>query len=1136
MSVAKHAQPPVPQLTPYIPGLKTPVVGFSGGVYRQLLESHGSEGLICVMQSYAGQREGDFLELFCADLATSVDFHTVTEQEAREQRPIALHISMARLPDGTLDPVFIRVTHLDQRVEQTQSLRLKIDTVSPTGNDAVAGPPWVNEQLPRPQPALTLIDSAAAGRGVGVEIGFYPVDASRPTDTHRAVRDRIRLFIGGQIIEHSVTESEASNRNPITIMVYYGSWLLIGSGHHACSYEVIDEVGGVAPGRSPVQLIEVRLDPNERLLDPAQIVEAPSGTLNADRLAGNDATLRVAIAGKGWAPGDGIRLKIRGRTQDGVDVEQIYNATIASASVPFADFPWPNADVRLLIGALIQLSYERVRSGQIDLPSENTFVQVTGTPTDTGLVAPQVPSTSGGVLHPLTDPVTVRITAYTGQKPNDRVTLVLEGTYANGHLFYQEHALDAGLGDIFFNLPNGVDGDIRQLDGGRLMLYYFINGAGQRPPSAILTLDIGEPQDALPAPRVQQAPAPGFTFDPEVSKGNANVTVPGHASFTDGATVTLYVEGSALGGSAPPAAFPITPPSVGRDISFVIARVFIVANLNGSARIYYRVDSPNQRTRYSQALVMKVGSGLQLSVPRILESTFTGPATATLNPIHVLPPAPPVCTFRVCYSPMLASDDIQPTFSGTPGPGTPILNPLPGDPTQGCVYFTVGNLAIAANLGKTAVLSYTVTRAGATTVSLVSTLTVSPLPAQLLDLVSVPQAAGGIINVNSAYTVLVREWPFMRAGQAVWIDINGPGPAGLALREGTPVSPQEFAARRIELPLPNDYLRMLPTLSNLSVEVRVSLNGNIGKYFATDLRTVNYRINNAHGIFERITVGRGPNTLAFSPDENRLYVSCLFGQPSIWVIDTQRNRVIDNFEVSGSPIWMAVHPTNGRLYVTDNSVATQTPIRVYSPQDHSLVDTLTGFDTVNGIAFNSTGSRLYVADNRAAMLVVLNTANHQRLASVPVPNPIDITLSPDNSRAHIATLSGWAIVNLTNNTLISSVAAANPTSIVHSPRASQVYITRRDTGVAIGNTQTQRIEQTLTGFQGPYDVAFQRGRDLAYVTQTDGDRLGIIDTRLRRVIGAYAGFSKPRGVVVATDGSHGYVANIGDDTVAFVVL
>jgi DNA-binding beta-propeller fold protein YncE len=56
------------------------------------------------------------------------------------------------------------------------------------------------------------------------------------------------------------------------------------------------------------------------------------------------------------------------------------------------------------------------------------------------------------------------------------------------------------------------------------------------------------------------------------------------------------------------------------------------------------------------------------------------------------------------------------------------------------------------------------------------------------------------------------------------------------------------------------------------------------------------------------------------------------------------------------------------------------------------------------------------------------------------------------------------------------------------------------------------------------------------VSQTDGDLLGIIDTRSRQVIGSYAGFNKPRGLVVAPDDSHGYVANIGGDSVSLVVF
>lgn len=962
------------------------------------------------------------------------------------------------------------------------------------------------------------------------------MDVNRPAATYRATRDRIRLSIGGQIIEHRVTENEASTRNPITLTVYYATWLKVGSGFHACTCEVIDEVGNHCPGQSAPQMIEVRLNPNERLLDPAQIVEAPAGVLDADNLAGKDATLRVAIENKGWAPGDSVRLTVRGRSLDGGDVEQTYIASVPSTNLPFSDVPWPNADLRVLIGALIQLSNERIRTGHADLPSENTFVQVTGTPDQTRLAAPEVPAASGGVLNPLTDPVTVTINRYTGQHPNDRVTLVTEGTYANGHRYYQDHVRNAGPDNVVFELLNGVDGDIRQLDGGRLMFFYYINMAGDRPPSDILTLDIGAPQDALPPPEVREAPAPGFTFDPEVSRGNANVLVHAHASFTEGATVTLYVEGSAMGGSPPPDSFVITRPWVGQNLLFVIARVFVLANLNGSTRIYCRVEKAGQRTRYSQALLMRIGSALQLPVPWVLESTITSPTTAQLDPQHVLPPASPVFTFRVSYSPMLAGDDIHPKFIGTYGLGTPQIRPRPGDPVRGYVDFIQGHRVIGANLGRTAELSYDVIRANATTHSPILTLTIDPLAEQALDLVSVPQASGSIINANAAHSVVINECPFVRVGDPVWIDILGS--ANLALRNGTPLTLAEFNAKRIEVALQPEYLRSLPNQSPLSIEVRVSLNGSAHKDFAVALRTVTYRIVNTVGIFANIPVGNSPNALVLSPDGTRLYVACAFGNRSIWVINTLSNRVLGHFDVPGSPLRMAIHPTANHLYVTDNSSSTNTPIRIYNTQNYSLIDTLTGFTTVNGMTLNNNGSRLYVADNGASELVIINTATLQRLASIPMRAPIDVTLSPDNNRAHVATFYGWSIVDLRNNTLINSAdTRSSPVTIAHNPRGSQVYITGRAGGlVSIGDTVAQRISQTLTGLQGPFDIAFERQRDLAYVSLTDANVLGIIDTRARQMRGSYAGFNKPRGVVVAPDGSHGYVANIGSNSVSLVVF
>jgi len=55
MTPVPTARPSVGQLAPNIPGLTTPVAGFSGGVYKLLLENHGSPGLICILRTYAGQ-------------------------------------------------------------------------------------------------------------------------------------------------------------------------------------------------------------------------------------------------------------------------------------------------------------------------------------------------------------------------------------------------------------------------------------------------------------------------------------------------------------------------------------------------------------------------------------------------------------------------------------------------------------------------------------------------------------------------------------------------------------------------------------------------------------------------------------------------------------------------------------------------------------------------------------------------------------------------------------------------------------------------------------------------------------------------------------------------------------------------
>ena len=847
LSAPEHYTPvPFSDLPLYIPGLTTPVVGFDGGINLAALDTHRDKGLLCILLPYLDMAGLDFVELFCRDLTTPVAFHTVTDDEAEKGLLIPLYIPRPRLPDGTIDPVFFRVTRSGGGTDETRRFRLKVDTVAPAGRDPVPSIPW-HDNLAPPEPELDFIDEAAAGRGVKMTIPFYPLDISQPANTHRAVRDRIRLSIGGVIIEHRVTEGEAAGREPIVITVYTGKWSEIGSGSHVCEYEIVDEVGNYSLGWSPAVLIEVELDDGaEPLLPECYIFEAPDDILDADELNGEDATIEVAVHRHDYVVGDLIRVRARGRTVEGVPVTTFYEHPV-TVTGRNARIPYPYEDLALLVGGSVQLSYERIRTGVPNRRSRSILVQVIGTPVGIGLAPPRVDEAQDGVLPPESLFVTVRIDSYTGQDPFDRVTLVLDGTYANGSGYYREIDDVAGDGNITFRLMNGANGDIAQLEGGTLRLYYLVTGAGGTRTSRDLLLDVGQPQASLPEPAVDQALPPDYVFDPDQSQGDARILVLAHTDIREDDTITLHFEGSAGGGSAPPQSFKVLPQWVGRDLPFTVQRSYVLANLNGSARIYYTLKRENERTRFSHAVNMKVGAALDLKVPEVLEATVTGPMSAEINPVHV--DNSPVFTVRVRYEPMLASDDIRVFLIGKPGFIAPVINPKPGNPAQGYVDFQTSSTSIAAHLGQILKVGYRVTRQGGTTgsdeldlrVQAFAELPGNPLPFPTINGI----ASGGTLDLNTFIgnaLAAVAKWPLSSTGQRVWMTCSSPGVIPLKVLDGYAITPTEAANGLINKAVLRSWLQALPGRQPITVTCKVTFDGSLDEEQAVSFPEITYSV------------------------------------------------------------------------------------------------------------------------------------------------------------------------------------------------------------------------------------------------------------------------------------------------------
>ena len=293
-------------------------------------------------------------------------------------------------------------------------------------------------------------------------------------------------------------------------------------------------------------------------------------------------------------------------------------------------------------------------------------------------------------------------------------------------------------------------------------------------------------------------------------------------------------------------------------------------------------------------------------------------------------------------------------------------------------------------------------------------------------------------------------------------------------------------------------------------------------------------------IVNTISVQGSPNRLVLNKEGTRLYVASSTLPQGITVIDTATLRVLTTITNVGSPIWLAVHPTASRLYASDNSQAASTPITVIDTSTDTAIEQIRGFGTVRDMALNSSGTRLYVADHGASEVVVINTTNHQRIAATDVAYPRAIAIAPGNARSHVASSNvGWNSINLGTNAIVAQIntVAGEPSSITHARFQAHVYITYRERGeVYIGDTSTLGEKTILTGLLAPYQVAFHTLRATAYITETSGDRVSIVNTSTQAIIGSIQGFNKPRGIVIAPNGRTAYVANIGNSTVSQVQL
>lgn len=247
--------------------------------------------------------------------------------------------------------------------------------------------------------------------------------------------------------------------------------------------------------------------------------------------------------------------------------------------------------------------------------------------------------------------------------------------------------------------------------------------------------------------------------------------------------------------------------------------VFSVQFLPDQSRPVYRLLS-------SLLLNLLTEPHLELSAPHLQESVDGGADGWMLNPVNTVNGA----HLQVAYERMCPGDRVCPTVTGTPGPGSPVLECRIVGAGESSVVFDLPPSAISANLEAAVSFSYAVSRTcGGSWQSPsreVRILDISGLPRPAVE-----QATGNTLDLNTFAgdaTATVNPWPYVALGQACWLWVTG------ELKDGSPYRfevlsgetlTEEWLASGVNTPLPRHELQKLADCSDVEVHFAVNFNG-----------------------------------------------------------------------------------------------------------------------------------------------------------------------------------------------------------------------------------------------------------------------------------------------------------------------
>ncbi len=295
---------------------------------------------------------------------------------------------------------------------------------------------------------------------------------------------------------------------------------------------------------------------------------------------------------------------------------------------------------------------------------------------------------------------------------------------------------------------------------------------------------------------------------------------------------------------------------------------------------------------------------------------------------------------------------------------------------------------------------------------------------------------------------------------------------------------------------------------------------------------------------DTISVGSLPTGLAVSPDGTRVYVG-ISDSKTVVVIDTASNEMVDPpIVMASAPNNIAVAPDGKHVYVTHGNADF---VSVIDTTRNAVTSTIIVGNGGQRIAVTPDGKHIYVTNGSPTVSVIDLAANAVTATITMGSGALGIVMARDGKRAYLICGSDLCAIDTASNTVSPTIALRNgppapsPTGLAVAPDGKRVY-------VVDGATDSVLIVDTATGTLLPTVPAGDHLNDMAiaadgrHVYVTSGGHPGavsVIDTYTNSMVATVPIADVPGAAVEIAMappplGPFAYVTNRGDDTVSAI--